>query len=58
MAPLILIAVLFISLLVLVPLIEKSNFRLSSEQMGKIGRWVLPLAIILVIIQMFRHYGG
>lgn len=58
MTVLIIIAVLFVSLIVAVPLIERSNFRLSSEQMGKYGRWILPLLIIMGIIQLFRHYAG
>lgn len=58
MTVLIIIAVLFISLIVIVPLIERSNFRMSNEQMGKWGRWILPLAIILIIVQMIMYYSG
>jgi len=58
MTALIIIAVLFITLIVAVPLIERSNFRLSNEQMSKYGRWVLPLIIIMGIIQLFRHYSS
>ncbi|GAB5381859.1 MAG: hypothetical protein Alis3KO_23570 [Aliiglaciecola sp.] len=58
MTALIIIAVLFISLIVIVPLIERSNFRMSGEQMGKWGRWILPLAIILIIVQMVMYYSG
>lgn len=58
MTALIIIAVLFVSLIVAVPLIERSNLRMSNEQMGKLGRWILPLIVIMVIIQLFRYYGG
>jgi hypothetical protein len=49
--------VLFIALVVIVPLIERSKFRMSGEQMGKLGRWILPLLVIMVIIQLIMHYA-
>ncbi|GAA0856270.1 hypothetical protein [Aliiglaciecola litoralis] len=52
---LILIGVLFISLIVIVPLIERSNFRMSNEQMGKWGKWILPMAIVLIIVQIIMY---
>jgi len=58
MTVLIILAVLFIALVVIVPLIERSNFRMSNEQMGKFGRWILPLLVILVIIQLVMHYAN
>jgi hypothetical protein len=56
MTVLIILAVLFIALVVIVPLIERSNFRMSNEQMGKFGRWILPLLVIMVIIQLVMYY--
>ena len=58
MTVLIILAVLFIALVVIVPLIERSNFRMSGEQMGKLGRWILPLLIILAIIQLVMYYAN
>jgi hypothetical protein len=58
MTVLIILAVLFIALVVIVPLIERSNFRMSSEQMAKFGRWILPLLVIMVIIQLVLHYAN
>lgn len=58
MTALIIIAVLFISLIVIVPLIERSGFRMNSEQLGKWSKWILPLAIILIIVQMVMYYTG
>ena len=58
MAVLIILAVLFITLIVVVPLIERSKFRMSGEQMGKLGRWILPLLVIMVIIQLVMHYAN
>lgn len=56
MTVLIILGVLFIALVVIVPLIERSNFRLSNEQMGKFGRWILPLLVIMVIINLVMYY--
>ena len=58
MTVLIILAVLFITLVVIVPLIERSNFRMSSEQMGKWGRWILPLLVISLIIRLVMHYAS
>jgi len=56
MTVLIILGVLFIALVIMVPLIERSKFRMSNEQMGKLGRWILPLVVIMVIIQLVMHY--
>jgi hypothetical protein len=58
MTVLIIVAVLFIALVVVVPLIERSNFRMSDQQMGKMGRWILPLLVIMVIIQLVMYYAN
>ncbi|MFT6988810.1 MAG: putative membrane protein [Paraglaciecola sp.] len=58
MTVLIILGVLFIALVVIVPLIERSNFRMSTEQMGKWGRWILPLLVIMVLIQLVMHYAN
>ena len=56
MTVVILLAVLVIALVVVIPLLEKSSFRLSPEHMQKWGRWVLPLAILLALAQLIRHW--
>lgn len=58
MTVLIILAVLVIALVVIVPLIERSNFRMSDTQMGKMGRWILPLLVIMVIIQLVMYYAN
>jgi hypothetical protein len=40
----------------MVPLIERSSFRMSTEQVGRWGRWILPLLVIMVIIQLVMYY--
>ncbi|GAA6183109.1 MULTISPECIES: hypothetical protein [Alteromonadaceae] len=57
MTVLIILGVLFISLLVVIPLLERSNFRLSSEQMSKMSRWILPLLVVMVVIQLIMYYA-
>ncbi|MGJ8682646.1 hypothetical protein [Paraglaciecola sp.] len=57
MTVLIILGILFISLVVIVPLIERSNFQMSNEQMGKFGRWILPLLVISIIIQIIMYYS-
>ena len=52
---LIILGVLFVALVVIVPLIEKSNMRMSEEQMSKWGRWILPLVILVLVIQFVMH---
>ncbi|WP_289030785.1 hypothetical protein [uncultured Paraglaciecola sp.] len=58
MTILIILGCLFIALLVAIPLIERSGFRMSSEQMGQWGRWVLPLLVILGIVQLVMYYAN
>ncbi|MFT5996896.1 MAG: hypothetical protein ACI9RV_002506 [Glaciecola sp.] len=54
----IILAVLFIALVVIVPLIERSNFRMTTEQMGKFGRWILPLLVIMLLVKLVMHYAN
>jgi hypothetical protein len=53
---LIILGVLFIALLVVVPLLERSSFRISNEQMSKMSRWILPLLVVMVVIQLIMHF--
>ena len=50
------LAVLFIALIILVPLLEKTGPRLSPEDMAKLGRFVFPLIAILMIAQLIRYF--
>lgn len=46
---------LFIALIVIIPLLERSKTRISPQDIGKIGRWILPLLVIAIVIQLFRY---
>ncbi|MDP5031829.1 MAG: hypothetical protein NWQ54_17710 [Paraglaciecola sp.] len=54
----IILVILFAALLIVVPLLERSRFRMSAEQMSKLSRWILPLAIVLILAQLIRHLVG
>ncbi|MFT4994413.1 MAG: hypothetical protein ACI965_001440 [Paraglaciecola sp.] len=58
MTVLIILGILFVALVIIVPLLERSKVKMSDEQMSKLGRWVLPLLAVMLIAQLFMHYGG
>ncbi|MFT6896812.1 MAG: hypothetical protein ACJA13_001215 [Paraglaciecola sp.] len=58
MTVLIILGVLFVALIVIVPLLERSSFRVSGEQLSKMGRWILPLLIIMVTVQLVMYWVG
>lgn len=51
---LILLAVLFVSLAIVVPLLERSKFRMSSSDAAKWTRWIWPLLGLLIVAQLVR----
>lgn len=57
MTVLYILGILFIALVVIVPLIERSKFQMSGEKMGKFGRWILPLLVISIVIQIIMYYS-
>lgn len=52
---LIILGVLFATLLIVVPLLERSKVRMSQESMAKLSRWILPLVLIMAVIQLVRY---
>lgn len=54
MTVIIILAVLFAALFIVIPLVERSKFRMSNEEVGKISRWIWPLVGILLVIQLIR----
>lgn len=53
---LIILAVLFIGLLILVPLLERFGGSLDREQVRKLSRWIFPLLALLLLIRIFDYY--
>lgn len=58
MTAFILIVVLIITLVILVPLLERSKFRMSDTQVSKFSRWILPLCAVALVINIIMHYTG
>lgn len=48
------LAILFVTLIIIVPLIEKYGREYSPEKLEKIGRFILPLMALAIILQLFR----
>lgn len=55
MTVVIILAVLFIALIVIVPMLEKSSVRISPETQAKFAKWIIPLIVIVLLIQLFMH---
>ena len=52
----IILGVLFIALIVIIPLIEKSNLRVSNESASKLSRWIWPLVGLMLVLSLFAYY--
>lgn len=50
------LAVLFLALIIIVPLVEKYAPRDQTRDYSGIMRWVIPLMALLIVLQMVRHY--
>lgn len=54
MTVLVILGVLFLALIIVVPLLERSKVRMSDQSMAKMSRWVWPLVGILLLAQLVR----
>lgn len=54
MTVLIILGILFASLFIVIPLLERSKMRMSNEDLQKITRWIWPLMMILLVVQLIR----
>lgn len=52
---LIVLGVLFLALLIIVPLVEKSGLRVSNETSNKLSRIILPLVAIMIFVQILMY---
>lgn len=50
------LAILFITLIVGIPLIEKYSTEKSDEELSKITRYMVPLMFILIIGSIVRYF--
>lgn len=46
------LAILFVSLFVLVKILENSKMRISEESSSKLSRWFMPLVGVLLVVQL------
>lgn len=53
---LIILAVLFLALIVILPLIEKYAPKGESRDYGQLSRFIFPLMAVLIVAQMIRHF--
>ncbi|TGN40241.1 hypothetical protein [Marinobacter confluentis] len=50
------LAVLFLGLIVIIPLVEKYAPKGESRDYSKITRWIFPLLALALVLQMLRHF--
>ncbi len=50
------IGLLFLSLWLLIPLIEKHAPQASPEQQQRLSRWILPLVALGIVIALLREF--
>jgi hypothetical protein len=53
---LIILAVLFVALIVILPLVEKYAPKGESRDNGNLTRFIFPLMAVLILAQMIRHF--
>jgi uncharacterized membrane protein len=52
------IVILFATLFLLVPILEKHGRERSPEELQKISRWMMPLMVIIIIAMAIRYFIG
>ncbi|MCH8497130.1 MAG: hypothetical protein LAT63_01510 [Marinobacter sp.] len=50
------LAVLFLALIVLVPLIERFSDRSQPQDYSNLSRWILPLMAVVIVLQMIGYF--
>ncbi|WP_152205724.1 hypothetical protein [Marinobacter changyiensis] len=50
------LAVLFLALIIIIPLVEKYAPKGEARDYGNITRWIIPLMALVVVLQLLRHY--
>lgn len=56
----IVLAVLFLALIVLVPLLEKyaRNSKSSGQAPAGLVKWLFPLLALVIVLQLLQYYFG
>lgn len=50
------LAVLFLALIIIIPLVEKYAPRGDTGDYSRITRWIIPLMALAIVLQLVRHY--
>lgn len=50
------LAVLFLGLIIIVPLVEKYAPKGEARDYSRITRWIIPLMALFLVLQLLRHY--
>ncbi|MDK8463508.1 hypothetical protein [Marinobacter sp. SS13-12] len=50
------LAVLFLALIIIVPLVEKYAPKDETRDYSNITRWFIPLMALVIVLQLIRHY--
>ncbi len=50
------LGLLFLSLLIIVPLVEKFGKKRSDEEARSLSRFLLPLLALLLVLQIIAYY--
>ncbi|KEF31308.1 hypothetical protein D777_01657 [Marinobacter nitratireducens] len=50
------LAVLFIALIIIIPLVEKYAPKGEPRDYGNIARWIIPLMMVILVLQLVRYY--
>ncbi|HEA51132.1 hypothetical protein LCGC14_1895450 [marine sediment metagenome] len=53
---LIILAILFLALIVILPLVEKYAPKGEVRNFGNLTRFIFPLMALLIVVQMVRYY--
>ena len=51
-----LLAVLFIALIIIIPLLERFAPKANPQQQAKLSRWILPLVGISLVLALFKSF--
>lgn len=53
---LIILAVLFLALIIILPLVERYAPKDEARNYGNLTRFIFPLVALLIVVQMVRYY--
>ncbi len=56
MSVFVILGVLFLAMVILIPLLEKSGKRMSDETTAKVSRWIFPLLIVAILVGLFSTF--